>query len=113
MARFKDFGTGSDSSAPVEPINFRLHGEEFSCIPEIPGKTVLNLVAKTSSENPADSADAITDFFKTVLTEESSARFDALAVDPHRIVSMQTLTEVLEWLVEQYTNRPTERPEVL
>lgn len=112
MARFKDFGSGSNSSTPVEPINFKLHGEEFSCIPEIPGKTVLNLVAKTSTENPADSADAITDFFKTVLTEESRERFDALSVDPQRIVTMQTLSEVLEWLVEQYTDRPTERPEV-
>lgn len=112
MARFKDFGSGSNDGAPVEPVTFKIHGEEFTCIPEIPGKTVLNLVAKSGGEDPAQSADAVTGFFKTVLTEESNVRFDALAEDPNRIVSMQTLTDIIEWLVEQYTDRPTERPEV-
>lgn len=111
MARFKDFGSGSNNGEVAEPITFKIHGEEFTCIPEIPGKTVLNLVAKSGGDNPADSADAVTGFFKTVLTEESMIRFDILAEDPNRIVSMQTLTEIIEWLVEQYTDRPTERPE--
>jgi hypothetical protein len=29
------------------------------------------------------------------------------------LVSMETLSNVIEWLVEQYTDRPTERPEAL
>lgn len=112
MARFKDFGSGSNGGASVEPVTFKIHGEEFTCIPEIPGKTVLNLVAKSGGDNPGQSAEAVTSFFKVVLTEESNLRFDALAEDPHRVVTIQTLTEIIEWLVEQYTDRPTERPEV-
>jgi hypothetical protein len=114
MARFKDFGSGaSNGSAPAELITFKLHDEEFTCRGEIPGKTVLNLVAKSSSENPGETAEVITGFFKTVLIPESHERFDALTEDPDRIVSMETLSSIIEWLVEQYTDRPTVRPEAL
>jgi len=111
MARFKDFGAaGGDPNA--EPITFRLHNEDFTCRPEIPGKTVLNLVARSSDENnPGAAANVVTDFFKTVLVTESRERFDALTEDPDRIVTMETLSKIIEWLVEQYTDRPTERPE--
>lgn len=112
MARFKDFGsTGGNPNA--EPITFRLNDEDFTCRPEIPGKTVLNLVARSSDENnPGAAANVVTDFFKTVLVPESRERFDALTEDPDRIVTMETLSSIIEWLVEQYTDRPTERPEV-
>ena len=112
MARFKDFGSGAGGTANSNPVSFKIHDEEFNCISEIPGKTVLNLVSKSSSEDPAQSAEAVMKFFEIVLTPESRARFDALAEDPDRIVTMQTLSEIIEWLVEQYTDRPTERPEV-
>ena len=111
MARFKDFGSAEGSSA--EPISFKINGEEFTCIPEIPGKTVLNLVAKSSGDDPSKSADAVTGFFDIVLTAESRERFNALAEDPDRIVTMKNLTDIIEWLVEQYTDRPTVRPEAL
>jgi hypothetical protein len=111
MARFKDFGAGATNGASAEKIMFKLHNEEFECIPEIPGKTILDLVAKSGGEDPSQSAEAVTGFFKTVLTPESNVRFDVLATDPERIVTMDTLSNVIEWLVEQYTDRPTERPE--
>jgi hypothetical protein len=114
MARFKDFGSGaSNGSTESEPLTFKLHDEEFTCRPEIPGKTVLNLVAKSSSEDPGETATAITGFFKTVLVAESYERFDILSEDPDRLVSMETLSNIIEWLVEQYTDRPTQRPEAL
>lgn len=114
MARFKDFGSGaSNGSAPAELITFKLYDEEFTCRAEIPGKTVLNLVAGSSGDNPGETASVITGFFKTVLIPESYERFDVLTEDPDRLVSMETLSNVIEWLVEQYTDRPTVRPEAL
>jgi hypothetical protein len=111
MARFKDFGAGASNGAPAEKITFKLHDEEFECIPEIPGKTILDLVAKSGGEDAGESAAVVTGFFDTVLTPESNARFNVLAADPVRIVSMETLSNIIEWLVEQYTDRPTQRPE--
>lgn len=113
MARFKDFGTGS-GPVELEPIKFKIHDEEFTCRGEIPGKVMLDLVAKSSAnqDDPSKSADMVMDFFKRAMEEESYTRFLALAEDPVRIVTMETLTDIVAWLVEQYSDRPTERSEV-
>lgn len=110
MARFKDFGSGGDK--PTEEISFSLYGETFSCRPAIQGKVLLDLVAKSSDEeNPGKAAGVVNDFFKTVLVPESFERFDKLASDSDRIVEVDTLAEITSWLVEQYSDRPTTRPE--
>jgi hypothetical protein len=113
MARYKDFGSGSDTPAP--PLTFKIYDEEFSCRTEMQGKALLDLVAKSTgaSDDPGESAKIISEFFTLVLLPESNARFDALTNDPDRIVNVETLGEIVGWLVEQYSDRPTPRPEAL
>jgi hypothetical protein len=111
MAKFKDFGVGS-GSAKTEPVSFKLFDEEFHCLPAIPGKILLNIVAKSGSDNPADQANVVTEFFSQVLMDESLKRFNELIVDKERIVTTETLGEVTAWLVEQYSDRPNQQPEV-
>jgi hypothetical protein len=50
-------------------------------------------------------------FFDTVLVDESLEKFNLLAEDPDRIVSVETLSEITAWLIEEYSARPTQRPE--
>ena len=107
--RFKDFGAGS--SVSKEPIMFKLHGEEFNCIPSLQGKALLGIVSGASAEDGAAAAQAVVDFFKVCLLEESYERFDKLLSDPERIVSVETLGDITAWLVEQYSARPTKQPE--
>jgi hypothetical protein len=111
MTRFKDFGSGS-SDTPKEPINFKLHGEEFSCKPAIQGKVLMNLASGANGDDPSAAAKTIDSFFNYVLLEESNKRFQSLLVDPERIVSMDTISEIVSWLIEEYTNRPNPQPEV-
>jgi len=110
MSRFKDFGAGD--SGDSTPLSFKLHDEEFHCLRSIQGKILLDLVAKTSADDPAASAGIITEFFSYVLEDESFTRFDALLKDKYKIVSVDTLGEITGWLMGEYTNRPTEGPEV-
>jgi hypothetical protein len=65
-----------------------------------------------SSDVPEAAAKVITSFFKQVLQDESYARFDALLSDKDKIVSVETLGEITGWLMEEYTNRPEEQPEL-
>lgn len=111
MARFKDFGSPEDSKA--ENLTFKLHDEEFTCYPAMPGKILLEFVQKSSSENGGDAAAAINLFFEKVLLPESYKRFDALAQDPERIVTMNTLADIVSWIMEEYSDRPTEGSERL
>ena len=109
MTRFKDFGSGSDTSE-TEPITFKLYGEEFTCVPEIQGKVLLDLVQQSASEDPASQAAIITQFFKNVLDDESYPRFDALLNDKKKIVKVETLADITGWLVTEYTDRPETQP---
>ncbi|WJZ48522.1 tail assembly chaperone [Actinomycetia phage DSL-LC01] len=109
--KFKDFGNlGAEQR---EPISFQLYGEEFNCRPALQGKMLLDLIAKTSdTTDPAAGAKVIGDFFKGVLLEESFERFDRLINDPDKIIDIEGFGTIVAWLVEQYTERPTQRPEV-
>jgi hypothetical protein len=112
MARFKDFGAG-DQDKPAEPLSFKLHGEEFSCKPKMQGKVLLDLVAKSSAQdNPGEAAAIINKFFELVLVAESYKRFDALVQSDDKIVEVEQLSDIVAWLVEQYTDRPTQLPVV-
>ncbi len=107
MAKFKDFGSRANGEN-LEPVSFKLYEEEFHCVPQIQGKVLLDMVANTNSEDPAESAKTINSFFTTVLKKESLDRFNALLEDSEKIVSVDVLAEIVGWLTEQYTNRPTE-----
>jgi hypothetical protein len=110
MTKFRDFG--SDDTGEKESVSFKIHGEEFHCRPELQGKVLLDLVAKSGSEDPAQAANAINFFFKHALNEESYERFNALLVHPEKIVKMEKLGEISGWLVEMYASRPNQGPEV-
>lgn len=107
--RFRDFGSGGNPA--TDPISFKLHGEEFQCRPSMQGKVLLKLVAQSDEDEGAGIAKSLTQFFEIALLPESLERFNALLEDPDRIVSVETLGEIVGWLVEEYSARPTERPE--
>jgi hypothetical protein len=110
MAKFKDFGAGK-ALEEREPVSFKLHEEEFFGVKQIQGKVLLELIAKSNSDDAAVSAQIMSDFFKYVLTDESYERFDTLLHDKEKIVEVETLGEITGWLISEYTNRPEEQPE--
>jgi hypothetical protein len=110
MSRFKDFGAGK-SVEELGKLSFKLHGEDFQCLPAIQGKFLLDLASAASEDENLNSAKMINDFFSHVLTDESYERFLSLMEDKNRIVMVDTLSEIVSWLMGQYTNRPEEQPE--
>jgi hypothetical protein len=109
-AKFKDFGSGTPNNSD-EPIVFRLFDEEFQCYTQLPGKVLLDFIVESSSDDPVASAGLINKFFRAVLKAESYERFEKLAEDPERVVSVEMLGEITTWLMESYTNRPEQQPE--
>jgi hypothetical protein len=107
--RFRDFGGSKNENK--EPVKFKLYNEEFFCKPAIQGKILLELVSKTSEDNPSEMANIITEFFSKVLLPESVEKFNNLLEDEEKIVSIETLGEISSWLMEQYSNRPLVVPE--
>jgi hypothetical protein len=110
MTKFKDFGSGTNS-ASVEPISFKIHGEDFHCVPALQGKVLLGFVADSGSNDPGKQASVIENFFDYVLTDDSLVKFNDLQATKDKIVSVETLGDIIAWIVEQYTDRPEEQPE--
>jgi len=110
MTRFKNFGKGSLYTA--EPISFELHDEVFHCVSQVQGKLLLDLIADSSSDDASVSSSIIVKFFGYVLKDTSVERFNTLLEDKERIVSVETLSEIIAWLIEEYTKRPETQPEV-
>lgn len=107
--RFKNFG--SEDHINKEPISFELHGEEFHCKPAVQGKVLLEIVANMDADDSGYVAKTVSKFFEYTLIPESYERFDALLHDPDKIVTVETLGEITTWLLSEYTERPTQRPE--
>lgn len=108
MAEIKDFGNKFVEDR--DPILFKIHGEEFTCVPAVQGKVLLTLVADSSSDDASRQADAISNFFDYVLVEESNKRFQDLLISKDRIVPVETLAEVVGWITGQLTDRPNPQP---
>jgi hypothetical protein len=94
-----------------EPLSFEIGGEEFECYPEVQGKTLIDIM-RVAAEGDEDTrgmlmAVSVLEFFKRVMPEDQYERFSALMDDRERIVSMETLSEIMAWLMEEYSERPT------
>lgn len=107
--RFRDFGAGSSDTKA--PLSFKLHDEEFHCVPELQGKVLLDLVARAGTQDASTSSAIMNDFFVNSLTDESYERFDALLKSKDKIVQVETLSEIVAWLIGEYTSRPNSQPE--
>lgn len=106
MPRYKSFG--SPVTETDKPLTFELYGEEFFASGQIQGAVLMDLVKNSNVDDPAESAGMINDFFAEVLLEESLTRFKAMTTSKDKIVPVETLTEILGWLVEEYSGRPEE-----
>jgi hypothetical protein len=109
MARFKDFGNGG-AVASDEPVVFKLHGEEFHCVSNLQGKLLLELVS-VSPDDAVASTEMTFKFFDHVLDEESLKRFKELLESKEKVVTLEAITEISSWLIEEYTNRPLPQSE--
>ena len=104
MTRKKNFG---GSSEEVEPLEFDLFDETFYCRPELQGHTLLTYSKRFASDDLAEQNGAFIDFFKSALKAESYERFQSLCDSEDKIVKIEKLGEIAEWLIEEYTDRPT------
>lgn len=110
MARFKKF-SGGTKITDFEPLSFELNGETFECLPAIQGSVLLEFVRDADSESGAGSAKALYNFLEQSMTEEEYARLDDVLHSDEVIIDVNLIGEIVAWLVEEYSSRPTKQPE--
>jgi hypothetical protein len=100
--------TSSKEKTKVEPIQFELEGETFDAYGQVPGAVLLDFIAASSQEDSTGTAGAILGYLKSSMDKETFKRFDKLTRDPEKIIELQVLADIVAYLIEERTNRPTE-----
>lgn len=106
MARHRDFEAAKQNK---ELITFGLGGENFTCIAEAPAGIMMDFVAD-ASEGGAKTLPAMLAFLRGVLIEDDTERFDKMIYDKTVQINTTVIADLVVWLTEEYTGRPTERP---
>lgn len=101
MSRFKQFEIAKAETAGEGP-SFGMADQVFQCLPVLPVAAIAELTKDSGGIVQAVA------FFEAVLIPEDVVRFHTLLADKVRVVTGEIITEVLSWLVEEYTARPTE-----
>lgn len=100
--------TSTKEKEVIEPIQFELEGETFEAYGQVPGAVLLDFIAESSREDSVGSAGAILGYLKSSMNKENYKRFDKLTRDPEKVIQLQVLADIVSYLVEERTNRPTE-----
>jgi len=95
--------------APVEPIEFELiKGETLEAYGDVSGAVTLEFIAATSGDNSAGVAKGLLDYLKASMDEENFKRFDTIIKSPDHKISIEKLSNIVAYLVEERSSRPTE-----
>ncbi len=105
MARFKKFDSGKKISE-YEELGFELADEEFTCYPAVPGAVFLDYIAEADSDGGTGAA--LYKFLKAAMPEDQYERLNEVLHNPEVIIEIETIAEVVKYLVEEYSSRPTQ-----
>ena len=108
--KIKTFTSTTDAKAtPAEPIEFQFteDGEVFEAYPEVSGAVTLELVASAGSDDPSETAAGILSYLKGSMDASTYKRFNKFIKDPANDIRIERLSEVVAYLVEERTSRPT------
>jgi hypothetical protein len=89
-----------------EPIQFDVDGDVFEAAGAPPGGALLDVVAFATGTN-LQRMKAIGDFLDVALLPESRDRFLARLRSTDRPISLATASQIMAWLLGQYSGRPT------
>lgn len=105
MSRFRDFDAARAEFAK-DPVAFQLGGYRFECLPLLPADTLFAYLG-SNGVGARDAHEAAVAFVVAQLADEADIdRFrKALGAADYT-----TAVALVEWMVEEYTGRPTQRP---
>jgi hypothetical protein len=108
MAARKIKSFSSASKEVAEPIPFELEGETFEAYGQVPGAVLLDFIAASQQEDNSGTAGAILGYLKSSMDKDNFKRFDALTRDPEKVIELQVLADIVGYLIEERSSRPTQ-----
>jgi hypothetical protein len=101
-----DFG---EDVVDAKRIPFKINEEVFWAVPHQPAALLFDLAAAVKETSLEGQINALATFMQTMLVPESYERLKERMRDTERPVSFPQLMRIMEWLMEQYSGRPTQQ----
>lgn len=103
---------GKEVEGPEEPsLKFMVDGEEYTCYRPSDGQMVLIMAAMSGYySSTGEAAATMVNFFVELLDDDSKHRVTRRLMDRTDPFGLDALTELLEWVVETWSNTPTSGP---
>lgn len=106
--RHKDFGPAL-RVAEMEPLSFELCDHTFHCFPAMTSRKLLNYARKADGADGSSAGETVYGFMEAAILPDQREEWNALLDDDEYVIDISLISDVVSWLVEQYSGRPTLR----
>ena len=103
MKEFRNSARESTLENPV-PVEFAIEGIQFEAHPPSSGQVTL-MMASQADGDPIEISKGLLEFLLAILGDEQYITFENGLKSGE--IQMELVMEIVEWLVEQWSNRPT------
>jgi len=103
--------TGDSEFEGAEPITFQVDQDTFTAFPPTASQFALFLAAQSTHSQTADQIAALIDFFNGMLSENDQMLLRSRLMSREDSFSFETVQAILEFLVEEWSARPTQSPQ--
>jgi hypothetical protein len=107
--RFKDFGDALRASS-LPPLYFDLCGKRFHCVPAMQSRKLMKFVKRAEGSEGASAGEVIHDFMDSCIVADDQDAWSALMDSDEFIIDVQLISDIVTWLITQYSSRPTQPP---
>ena len=107
--RGTQFEAIEDFTEEIDPPKpFKIDGDVFYAVGAPPAGALLDLAELANmGEDPAKALGSVASFLDTILLAESAQKFAQRMRDPENPITQKQLMRILQWLIQEYGNRPT------
>lgn len=108
MKEFTRSAKQNDTPLGDDPLSFKIGDDEFTVYPPTTAMFALFLSSQAENRTIADQMAGVVDLVDGLLTEEQRPLFHKRLLDRNHPLDFDVLQEIIEWLLEEWSARPTQ-----
>jgi hypothetical protein len=110
VSPIKEFVTAAEKTEAEPDLVFSIDGKELRAFKPTEGQFALLMMAMGRHASQTDQFAGVIDFFIEVLDEPSRRYVVDRMVSREKIIPLETIVEMMQWMIEEWGGRPFQSP---
>jgi hypothetical protein len=110
----KEFTTAAkeagEGTVGGDPLTFTVDGEQWTAYPPTGGQLALVMAAQAEHSSVVEKIAGLVNFLDSILDEDAVASYRARLMDRDDPFDFDNVEAIVEWLMEEWSARPTKQP---